>query len=133
MTFNRLVFWSGVWNIGLGIILVLPPVGALLGLQVPNPFWPWIVAGFLWYTSAALIISSRDIRRFASVVYWEALLRFFAVAVLITYGLKYVGVLPAALFAISDFTWGAVYLVGLRRVVYRSYLSLLLNREDRPR
>jgi len=24
MTFDRLVFWSGIWNIGLGLILVTP-------------------------------------------------------------------------------------------------------------
>ena len=56
MTFDRVIFWSGVWNVGLGIILVTPPVREFLGLQIPNPFWPSIVAAFLWYTAATLII-----------------------------------------------------------------------------
>ena len=64
MTFDRLVFWSGIWNIGLGLILVTPPAAQLLGVQIPNPFWPLIVAGFLWYSSATLIVSSRDVGRF---------------------------------------------------------------------
>jgi hypothetical protein len=77
MRFDRLVFWSGVWNIGLGLILITPSITQLFRMQIPNPFWPWIVAGFLWYTAVALILSSRDVRSFASIVYWEALLRLF--------------------------------------------------------
>ena len=113
MTFDRVIFWSGVWNVGLGLILVTPPVREFLGLQIPNPFWPSIVAAFLWYTAATLILSSRDIQVFASIVYWEALLRFAAVGLLVAYGFTYVGVLPTVLFAITDFAWGLVYIVGL--------------------
>jgi|APFre7841882630_1041343.scaffolds.fasta_scaffold57825_2 hypothetical protein len=127
MPFDRLVFWSGIWNVGLGLTLITPPITQLLGVQIPNPFWPWIVAGFLWYTSATLIVSSRDVQQFASIIYWEALLRFFAVAVLIVYGFTYVGVLPTALFAMTDFAWGAVYILGLPGVTGRSHASLLLN------
>jgi len=35
--------------------------------------------------------------------------------------------LPAALFAITDFAWGAICIVGVRRVTGRSHMSLLLN------
>jgi hypothetical protein len=122
MTFDRLVFWSGVWNVGLGLTLITPPIVQLLGVKSPNPFWPWIVAGFLWYTSATLIVSSRDVLRFASIIYSEALLRFFAVIVLVAYGFTYVGVLPTALFATTDFAWGVVYIMGLRGVSARPQL-----------
>jgi hypothetical protein len=128
MPFDRLVFWSGIWNIGLGLTLVTPPAAQLLGVHIPNPFWPLIVAGFLWYTSVTLVVSSRDVQRFAAIIYWEALLRFFAVTTLLAYGFTYVGVLPTALFAITDFAWGAVYIMGLRRVTGRSHMSLLLDR-----
>lgn len=127
MIFDRLVFWSGVWNVGLGLTLITPPITRLLEVQIPDPFWPWIVAGFLWYTSAILIVSSRDVQQYASIIYWEALLRFFAVAVLTVYGFTYVGILPSALFAITDFAWGTVYFLGLPRVTRRSHASLLLN------
>ena len=127
MTFDRVIFWSGVWNVGLGLILVTPPVREFLGLQIPNPFWPSIVAAFLWYTAATLMLSSRNIQVFASVIYWEALLRFAAVGLLLVYGFKYVGVLPTALFAITDFAWGLIYIVGLPRLSGRSHVSLLLN------
>jgi hypothetical protein len=127
MTFDRVVFWSGVWNVGLGLILVTPPVREFLGLLIPNPFWPSIVAAFLWYTAATLILSSRDIQVFASVIYWEALLRFAAVGFLAAYGFTYVGVLPTVLFAITDFAWGLIYIVGLKRLSGRSDASLLLD------
>ena len=39
MTFERVVFWSGIWNVGLGLILITPPIREFLGLHVPNPFW----------------------------------------------------------------------------------------------
>ena len=127
MTFDRVIFWSGVWNVGLGLVLVSPPAREFLGLQVPNPFWPSIVAAFLWYTAATLILSSRDVQVFASVIYWEALLRFAAVGLLVAYGFKYIGVLPTVLFAITDFAWGLVYIVRLPRLSGRSHASLLLN------
>jgi len=99
----------------------------LLGVHIPNPLWPWIVAAFLWYTSATLIVSSRDVQKFASIIYWEALLRFSAVIVLIAYGFKYLGILPTVLFAVTDCAWGVIYIVGLQRLG-RSHASLLLNR-----
>src|SRR6185369_8516508 len=102
MTFDRAVFWSGIWNIGLGLSLIIPPITEFLGVQIPNPFWPCIVAAFLWYTSAVLILSSRDVQTFASIIYWEAILRFAAVAILIAYGFKYIGTLPTILFAVTD-------------------------------
>lgn len=128
MPFNRAVFWSGVWNVGLGLILIAPPIREFLGVHIPNPFWPWIVAAFLWYTSATLILSSRDVQNFASIVYWETLLRFAAVIVLIGYGLTYVGVLPSLLFAATDFVWGVILIVGLQHLSKRSHASLLLGR-----
>jgi hypothetical protein len=127
MTFERAVFWSGIWNVGLGLILITPPIREFLGLQVPNPFWPCIVAVFLWYTAATLILSSRNVQMFASVIYWEALLRFAAVGLLIADGFAYVGVVPSVLFAVTDFVWALVYLFGLRRVTGRSHPSLLFD------
>ena len=55
-------------------------------------------------------------------------MRFAAVVVLIAYGFKYIGVLPTVLFAVTDFVWGVIYIVGLQRVTGRSHASLLLNR-----
>ena len=96
MTFDRLVFWSGVWNVGLGLTLITPPITRLLGVQIPDPFWPWIVSGFLVHVRNSDREFSRRVEQYASIIYWEALLRFFAVAVFLTvYGFTYVGILPS--------------------------------------
>ena len=63
-----------------------------------------------------------------AVIYWEALLRFAAVALLVAYGFTYVGVVPTVLFAVTDFVWGLIYLIGLQRVTGRSHASLLFDR-----
>jgi hypothetical protein len=128
MPFSRVVLWSGLWNVGLGLILVTPPIREFLGVRIPNPFWPWIVAAFLWYTSATLILSARDVQKFASIIYWEGLLRLAAVIVLIAYGFTYVGILPSLLFAATDFAWGIILIVGLRRLTGRSHSSLAIDR-----
>lgn len=46
-----------------------------------------LIAGFVAYTSAILILASGDLARCASLVYWEALLRYVAALVLIPAGL----------------------------------------------
>ncbi len=130
MRFDRLVFWSGIWNIGLGIILVTPAINQHLGLKIPNPFWPWIAAALLWYTSAVLILSSRNVNQYAAFIYWEAILRFAAVVILLAYGFTYVGILATILFLITDFAWGACYVVGLPRITNRTHAQLLLDRRD---
>jgi hypothetical protein len=38
MTFDRAVFWSGIWNIGLGVVLITPPLTELLGCKFPIRF-----------------------------------------------------------------------------------------------
>jgi hypothetical protein len=63
---TRFVFRSGVYNIGLALILTFPPIYRALGLNIPTPLAGWMLAGFLAYTSAALILSSLDLRRRAS-------------------------------------------------------------------
>ena len=37
MRFDRVVFWSGIWNVGLGLILITPPITEILGVHIPNP------------------------------------------------------------------------------------------------
>ncbi|WP_417667179.1 hypothetical protein [Roseibium sp.] len=125
MTFSRGVFISGIWNIGLGIAVALPMFHDLLQMQIPNPLFAWIVAGLLWYTAATLIVSARDVRTFAPVIVWEAVLRFFAAGVLAVYGVQYLGLLPSVLMGFTDFAWGLFYLAGIRRHTSTPFRHLL--------
>jgi hypothetical protein len=130
MTFKmkNFVFWSGVYNAGLALTLIFPPVYRLLGLNVPAPLWGWLVAGFLAYTSAVLILSSRDLRHLAAFVYWESILRYIAALLLIPAGLFGNLGLIAVPLGLGDLVIGLVYMFGLPRELGVSHKALLCDR-----
>jgi hypothetical protein len=122
------VFWSGVYNAGLALFLLCPPLYRAFGLGVPAPLWGWLLAGFLGFTSAVLILASRDLRRRASLVYWEALLRYTAALLLIPAGLfGDIGLIAVPL-GLGDLVIGLVYMFGLPRELALSHRALLCDR-----
>ncbi len=126
----RFVFWAGVYNAGLALILTCPFVYRALGLNIPTPFWGWLVAGFLAYTGAVLILSARDLQRRASLVYWELFLRYFAALLLIPAGLfGDLGVIAAPL-GLVDLAIGLTFMFGLPKELKISHRSLFLDRRD---
>jgi hypothetical protein len=124
------VFWSGIYNAGLALVLLFPPLYGALGLNVCSPVWAWLIAGFLGYTSVVLVWSSRDLARRASLVYWEALLRFIAALILVPAGLFGDIGLIAALLGLGDLSIGLVYVFGLTKELRRSHADLLFDRLD---
>jgi hypothetical protein len=126
----RFVFWTGIYNAGLALILTFPPLYRALGLNIPAPLWGWLLGGFLAYTSAALILSSRDLRRRASSVYWEALLRYAAALLLVPAGLFGDLGLIAVPLGLGDLAIGLFYMFGLPTHLGVSHRSLLLDHRD---
>jgi hypothetical protein len=122
------VFWSGVYNAGLALFLLFPPLYRALGLNIPAPLWGWLIAGFLGFTSVVLILASRDLRRRASLVYWESLLRYIAVLLLIPAGLFGDLGLIAVPLGFGDLAIGLVYMFGLPRELAVSHHVLLCDR-----
>ena len=130
MRFNisTFVYWSGVYNAGLALLLTFPPLYRALGVNICSPIWGWLVAGFLAYTSAALIYASRDIRGRAALIYWESLVRYLAAIILIPAGLfGDIGGM-AALLGLGDLLIGLVYRYGLTRELGVSHKALMLDR-----
>ncbi len=122
------VFWSGLYNAGLSLILLFPPIYGAMGLNICNPFWGWLIAGFLGFTAAVLMLAARDLHRRASLVYWEALLRYVAALLLIPAGLfGDIGII-AALLGLGDLAIGLVYMFGLPRELGVTHADLLLDR-----
>lgn len=119
---------SGVYNAGLALALACPPVYRALGLNIPSPFWGWLVGSFLAFTSVVLILSARDLQRRASLVYWESLLRYLAALLLVPAGLfgdlGWIGV-PLGL---ADLAIGLVYMFGLPKELGVSHRVLLGDR-----
>lgn len=122
------VYWSGVYNAGLALFLLFPPLYRALGLNIPAPLWGWLLAGFLGYTSAVLILASRDLHRRASMVYWESLLRYIAALLLIPAGLFGDLGLIAAPLGLGDLVIGLVYMYGLPKELAVSHRDLLCDR-----
>ena len=125
---SSFVFWTGVYNVALAFLLLFPPLYRALGLNVCTPVWSWLIAGFLAYTSVALIYASRDVTRRATLVYWEALLRFVAALVLIPAGVFGDIGLIAAILGLGDLLIGLAYVFGLTKELGRSHEDLLFDR-----
>ena len=119
------VFWSGIYNAGLALFLLFPPLYRSLGLNFPAPFWGWLVGGFLAYTSATLILSSRNLSQRASYVYWEAFLRYIAALLLVPAGLFGDLGLIAVPLGLIDLAIGLVYMIGLPKELGLSHQVLL--------
>jgi len=124
------VYWSGVYNAGLAIFLLFPPLYLAVGLNVPAPLWGWLLAGFLGFTSAVLILASRDLLRRAALVYWEALLRYVAALLLVPAGLFGDLGLIAVPLGLGDLAIGLVYMIGLPKELALSHRALLFDRAD---
>jgi len=124
------IFWSGVYNAGLAIFLLFPPLYRELGMNICDPVWGWLIAGFLGFTSAVLILASRDLRRRATFVYWESLLRYIAALVLIPAGLfSDLGLITVPL-GLGDLAIGLVYMFGLPKELGVSHRALLTDAID---
>ena len=128
---KRFVFWSGVYNLSLGLFLTCPALYRAFGLNVPAPLWGWLVGGFLAYTGAVLVLSSRDLRGRASLVYWEAFLRYIAALLLIPAALFGDLGLIAAPLGLGDLAIGLVYMFGLPKELGASHRALLFDRLER--
>ncbi len=124
------VYWSGVYNAGLALFLLFPPLYQGLGLNICSPVWGWLVAGFLGFTSVALILASRELRQRASLVYWESLLRFIAALLLIPAGLFGDLGLIAVPLGLGDLAIGLVYMIGLPKELGLPHSALLCDRHS---
>ena len=125
---SNLIIYSGYWNIGLAATLLCPPFYQFLGINLNQAIWGWVIAGFLLYTSATLIISGRDINKYGCIIIYEAFLRFVAAALLIPAGLFYDYGFISAFLGFTDALWGIAYLKIVPSATGRSLSQLLLDK-----
>jgi hypothetical protein len=127
---QKFTFWTGVYNAGLALTLTCPPFYRLLGLNIPTPFWGWLLAGFLAFCAAVLILASRKLRQRAAFLYYESILRYIAALLLIPAGLFGDLGLIAAPLGLVDLAIGLVYMFGLPKELGVSHCALLCDRVD---
>jgi hypothetical protein len=126
---QKFVFWTGVYNIVLGLGFLLPPLVEFL--QVPAPasgFWVRLPATITIYLGIMLVVCSRKLRERASIVYWEGILRIVLFFLLAGYGF-FGGIgFAMALVGIVDLVIGLGYVLGLPRFLEIRAGDLLMDR-----
>jgi len=124
---QKFTFWTGVYNAGLAIFLLFPPLYRGVGLNICDPVWGWLIAGFLAFCAAVLILASRNLRQRAAFLYYESLLRYIAALVLVPAGLfGDVGLIAVPL-GLGDLAIGLVYMIGLPKELGLSHRALLCD------
>jgi len=121
---QKIVLISGFWNLILGLGSLS---SGLLNSENPTDrYFHCMVGVFLLFTSAVLIVGSRDLQKYATFVLWEGLLRFAAAGILLTIGLSAIGD-NAVFLGMTDTVWGIIYSIGLPYVLKKSLKQILLD------
>jgi hypothetical protein len=122
---SRIIRASGFWNLALAGSLIYPPLYRGLGLNLTQPVWGWLIAGFLLYTAITLILCGRDLKTFGGIILWEGILRFFAAALLIPAGLFFGYGAITSILGLADLAWGVVFFVVVPRATGTGVRKLL--------
>jgi hypothetical protein len=126
---KKFVFWTGVYNIVLGLGFLLPPLVDFLQVSAPaSGFWVRLPATIVIYLGVMLVICSRKLGERASIVYWEGILRILLFLLLAGYGFFGSIGISMALVGIVDLVIGLVYIFGLPRSLQVNSADLLMDR-----
>jgi hypothetical protein len=113
---KKFVFWTGLYNILLGLGFLFPPLVGFLRVPVPESgIWVQLPATIVIYLGIMLILCSRSLKARASIVCWEGILRIVAFLLLAGYGFFGGLGISMALVGIVDLIIGLIYLIGLPR------------------
>ncbi|MGB7518351.1 MAG: hypothetical protein WA896_01815, partial [Spirulinaceae cyanobacterium] len=115
---QKFVFWTGIYNILLGVGFLIPSIPSLSGIQGTNSlFWLWLPAVLVIYLGVLLILCSRNLNVRGTLVYWEGILRVFAFLLLAYFGFWGGLGIMLGVIGIVDLLIGLGYLIGLPRAL----------------
>jgi len=125
---RRFVFWTGIYDIVMGITLSCPWIVDSLGVKPPpSNFWLWLPAILVIYLGILLVLCSRSLAARGSLVYWEGILRIGGFFVFGGFGfLGDLGIMVGVI-GIVDLAIGLVYLIALPKALKTTSSSLLLD------
>ena len=125
---KKFVFWTGVYNILLGLGFLFPPLVGFLGVPLPESgVWVQLPATIVIYLGILLILCSRSLRSRASIVCWEGILRIIVFFLLAGYGFFGGLGISMALVGTVDLVIGLIYVLGLPRSLGVKCAKLLLD------
>jgi len=124
--FPRFVYFCGIYNLIITVCLSFPSIPrALLGLNFCGDMEGRLVGVLLFYTAVVQIYASRDVKKRASLIYYEALVRFVAGFVIIPAGLFGDSGFIFAILGVIDAFIGAIFVAGVTRGLGFTHEELL--------
>jgi len=116
---QKFIFWTGVYDIIVGIGLSFPWFTTLLRIKLPNSnFWLWFAAAVVIYVGISLIFCSRNLQSRAPLVLWCGIIKILAFFLLVGFGFWGGLGLMAGVFGIIDLITALVYLIGFPKAQY---------------
>jgi hypothetical protein len=125
---KKFVFWTGIYNLLLGLGFLFPTLVRFLRVPVPESrVWVQLPATIVIYLGILLILCSRRLQSRASIVCWEGILRIIVFFMLVGYGFFGGLGISMALVGIVDLIIGLIYVIGLSRSLGVNSAHLLMD------
>ena len=124
---RRFVFWTGVYNLVVGLSLLVPGLPGIFGISVPHPEgWLYLPLFFVLVFGSMVIVASRDLATRSSFVMWDGVGRVCALAAAVVGDMG----LGAVAFGLVDALIALIYFTNLPRFVGISFWSLLTGAQS---
>jgi hypothetical protein len=122
--FRKFVVITGVLEILLGLGAI---AGAVAKVQPAVFLQSVLIGAFLLFCAACLLWAAQDLQQRGPVLFWQGLLRVFAVIIIgISYSNGWVGT-ESLLPAFIDLIVGPTYIIGVMRLLHISPLRIFLG------
>ncbi len=129
MTMKKFVYWTGIYNIFLGLSFFIPGYFDLIGFKTPDSYyWTLNLGCFVIFIGFVLVFCSRNLETRANLVYINALLRIAGFCLLAGFGFFGDLGIVAGFAGITDLFIGLVYIFGLPASQNKGHMDLLLDR-----
>lgn len=126
---QKFVFWTGVYNLIVGSVFLIPGSTNLVGIQAPEVMlWLWLPAILVIYLGILLIFCSRRLPERASLVFWEGIARIAVFVPLAWFGFFTDLGFMVGVIGVIDLLIGLGYILGLPRALHIPAIDLLLDR-----
>jgi len=126
---RKFIFWTGIYDIVMAGTISCPWVVKMLGVPLPESyFWLWFAAALVIYLGVVLVISSRNIKTRAPVIYWEGILRLVGFVLMAGFGILGGLGIAVTVLGVVDLIIGLVYLIGLPNSMNTTPMNILLDR-----
>lgn len=129
MNMKKFVFFTGIYNVMMGVSFFIPGYMELLGFNLPESgYWSFNLGFFVMFVGFLLIFCSRDLESRASIVYLNSFLRLTGFFLLAGYGFFGNLGIVAGLAGILDLIIGVVFFLGLPASQKKSHMDMLLDK-----